>query len=112
MDRYRPTSARCSVAPRRCGDSAQASQLATSLVAGSIELRVPLTSPRRAGRFGVKAFVDAATAWNAGENFGEQRFLVGAGGGVFLGAGLFTVVLDAGRSEGRTRLHFGLGMSF
>ncbi len=83
-----------------------------SLVGGSIELRVPLTSPRRAGRFGVKAFVDAATAWNAGEKFGEQRFLVGAGGGVYLGVRLFTVALDAGRSEGWTRLHFGLGMSF
>ena len=83
-----------------------------NLIAGSVELRVPLTSPLEAGRFGVKAFVDAGTTWNAGERLADRHVLVGAGGGVYLGVGMFMATLDAARSAGRTRLHFGLGMAF
>ena len=85
------------------------SAVGDNLLGGSIEVRVPLSSPLRAGRLGVRAFVDAAATWDVGERIANQRFGVGAGGGVYLGIGPFTASLDAARSGGRTRLHVGMG---
>jgi len=53
-----------------------------SLAAVSAELRVPLTSPLNFGRFGVKAFVDAGTVWNANQRLADQPWDRGIGGGV------------------------------
>lgn len=83
-----------------------------NLAALSAELRLPITSPLSAGRFGVKAFVDAGTAWDAGQALRGRRFTRGAGGGVFFGLSALTVHVDVGRSSGRTRWHAGLGTTF
>lgn len=80
-----------------------------NLLGGSVELRLPLSSPLRSARLGLRTFVDAATTWNVGQRIATRRFFVGAGAGAYLGAGPLTISLDAGRSRGRTRLHFGLG---
>jgi outer membrane protein assembly factor BamA len=86
---------------------------ADSLAAVSAELRYPLTSPLRVGRFGVKAFVDTAAAWNAGERLKDQRFTRGIGGGVYMGAAAVIMDLDvAWPEEGKPRAHFGLGVTF
>ena len=83
-----------------------------SLAAVSAELRYPLTSPLRVGRFGVKAFVDSAAAWNAGERLRDQRFTRGVGGGVYVGAAAIIMDLDlAWPEEGKPRAHFGLGVT-
>jgi hypothetical protein len=84
-----------------------------SLAGVSAELRYPLTSPLRVGRLGLKAFVDAAAAWNAGERLRDQRFSRGIGGGVYIGAAAVIMDLDvAWPEEGRPRAHFGLGVTF
>jgi outer membrane protein assembly factor BamA len=84
-----------------------------NLAALSAEVRLPLTSPLNYGRFGVKTFVDAGTAWNRGERLDDQRFDRGIGGGVYFGATAFTGNVDlAWPREGKPRVHASLGISF
>lgn len=84
-----------------------------SLAAVSAELRVPLTSPRNFGRFGVKAFVDAGTVWNAGQRLADQPWDRGLGGGVFFGASVLTLDVDVAWPEhGDPRVHVALGVTF
>jgi outer membrane protein assembly factor BamA len=85
-----------------------------NLAAVSAELRIPVTSPLSIGRFGVKAFVDAGTAYPFGEALGDQRqWDRGIGGGVYMHLTVLSVSLDVARSrEGDTRFHFGLGVTF
>ncbi|MEW6323586.1 MAG: BamA/TamA family outer membrane protein [Acidobacteriota bacterium] len=79
----------------------------------SAELRVPLTSPLSVGRFGVTAFVDAGTAWPAGEPLGNRRFARGVGGGVYFGVAAFSAGVDlAWPADGKARVHATLGVSF
>ncbi|MGE0039624.1 MAG: BamA/TamA family outer membrane protein [Vicinamibacterales bacterium] len=72
------------------------------------ELRVPITSPLSIGRFGVKAFVDAATVWDAGQTIATRPFTRGTGAGLFMGASLFTLDVDLARSAGHTRWSVGM----
>ncbi len=83
-----------------------------NLAAGSIELRVPVTSPLSVGRLGVKAFLDAGRVWNVRESIRDEPFTRGAGGGVFFGVAALTANVDVGRSDGRTRWHAALGVTF
>ena len=85
-----------------------------NVAAVSAELRIPITSPLSIGRFGVKAFVDAGTAYRFGEALEDQtRFDRGIGGGVYLHMTVLSLSLDVARSrEGNTRYHFGLGVTF
>lgn len=83
-----------------------------NMLAMTAEVRVPVTSPLSVGRLGVKAFVDAGKAWNVRQKPGDLPFRYGAGGGVFFGVAALSVNLDVARSEGRTRLHAGLGLTF
>ena len=84
-----------------------------TLLAGTIEVRQPLNSPLSVGRFGVKAFVDAGTAWPAGGRWDDRRLDRGIGGGVYLGAGPLMMDLDVAKPrEGKVRAHFGLGVTF
>ena len=83
------------------------------LAAVSAEARLPLTSPLNYGRFGVKAFVDAGTTWDAGARLADQRFDRGIGGGVYFGATAFTGGIDvAWPREGKPRVHVGFGVTF
>ena len=84
-----------------------------NLAAASAELRIPLTSPLRVGRFGVKAFVDWGTIYGVGDKLSDQTFDRGIGGGVYLHLTLLSASLDVARSrEGNTRVHFGMGVTF
>jgi outer membrane protein assembly factor BamA len=84
-----------------------------NLAAATIEVRQPLNSPLSVGRFGVKAFVDAGTTWNAGGKLDGQPFDRGIGGGVYFGGGPFMMDLDlAWPRDGSPRAHFGLGVTF
>lgn len=85
-----------------------------NLAAVSAELRIPVTSPLSIGRFGVKAFIDAGTAYPFGQKLKDQQRLDrGIGAGAYLHLTLVSVSLDVARSrEGNTRFHFGLGVTF
>lgn len=85
-----------------------------NLAALSAELRVPVTSPLSIGRFGVKAFVDAGTAYAYGEKLRErEQFDRSVGAGAYLHLTVLSLSLDVARSRaGNTRFHFGLGTTF
>lgn len=84
-----------------------------NLFASSAELRIPLNSPLTFGRFGLKAFVDAGTAWNTAGRWDDEAFDRGIGGGVYIGGGPFIIDLDVAKPRtGNVRAHFGMGVTF
>jgi outer membrane protein assembly factor BamA len=84
-----------------------------NLAAASAELRIPLTSPLNVGRFGVKAFVDWGAIYGVGQKLSDQTFDRGIGGGAYLHLTVVSLSLDVARSlTGKTRFHFGLGVTF
>ena len=84
-----------------------------TLVAGSAEVRVPLTSPLNVGKLGVSAFVDVGTVYDKGERLGDQRFERGVGGAVWITAAVFRLDLSVARGIGAgTRVQFGAGVTF
>jgi hypothetical protein len=83
------------------------------LLATSAELRIPLTSPLKLGKFGVSLFYDAATTAAHGARLREAPFHRGGGAGLFFVATVFRLNLDIARgSGGATRLHVGAGFAF
>ena len=83
------------------------------LVAVSVELRLPMGSPLSMGNAGFRVFYDTAAAYDAGRSVHDQRFLKGAGAGVFLTVPFGSLHLDAGHDlHGSVRLHAGAGVSF
>ena len=84
-----------------------------SVAAVSAELRVPVNSPLSFGRFGVKAFVDAGTVWNAGQRLTDQAWERGIGGGVYFGATALMLDVDVAWPEhGSPRVHVSFGVTF
>ncbi|MGE3404225.1 MAG: BamA/TamA family outer membrane protein [Vicinamibacterales bacterium] len=84
-----------------------------NMAVASAELRLPLNSPLNTGRFGLQAFVDAGTTWNAGERLRGRRFDRGAGGGIYFGGGpIIGDLAIAWPEHGKPRVHFGLGVTF
>ena len=85
-----------------------------NLAALSAEVRIPMTSPLNVGRFGVKAFVDAGTAYPFGQKLKDQKQLDrGIGAGAYFHLTVLSLSLDVARSrQGNTRFHFSLGVTF
>jgi outer membrane protein assembly factor BamA len=84
-----------------------------TLVAGSTELRVPLTSPLRLGKFGVRAFADGGTAYQYGQRYRDQTIDHGVGGGVWFAATAFKLNVDVAHGLGAsTRVHVGASVGF
>ncbi len=84
-----------------------------TLVTGTAELRVPLTSPLNVGIFGVSGFVDVATVYNEGEKFSDQHLERGVGGSVWFSAAFIRLNLAVAHGVGaKTRVHFGTTVSF
>ena len=54
------------------------------MAAGSIELRLPMSSPLSVGKAGFTLFFDTGTAYPVGQSIRKQKFRKGAGAGVFL----------------------------
>ncbi|MEP7307549.1 MAG: BamA/TamA family outer membrane protein [Acidobacteriota bacterium] len=71
-----------------------------SLVSGSLELRVPLTSPLSFGKVGVSAFVDAGTIYNEGQRFVDQPWRRGVGGSVWFTAAFVRVNVSVAHGIG------------
>jgi outer membrane protein assembly factor BamA len=86
-----------------------------TLAAGSVELRMPLSSPIGTGKFGVSAFVDVGSAYDVGSRLRDQRLERAVGGGVWFSAAFVHLNLAVARGlgglGGSTRVHFGAGVS-
>jgi outer membrane protein assembly factor BamA len=92
----------------RTGDKA-----GDSLLASSVELRVPLLSPLNLARVGVKGFVDVGTVWSSASRLRDQPFDRGIGAGVYAGVAAFMLNADVAWAEsGRARAHVGMGVTF
>lgn len=84
-----------------------------NLMAGTVELRVPLTSPMGISRAGFSVFGDVGTVWDHDSSLDGARARRGAGAGVFLLASIFQLNLDvAVREGGGTRVHLSTGLQF
>jgi outer membrane protein assembly factor BamA len=84
-----------------------------SMVAASVEIRIPVTSPMGLSRAGVTVFADAGNAWNHGQKVTAGAFKTGAGVGGFFLASLFQLSLDVGfRQGGAATVHFTTGLHF
>lgn len=84
-----------------------------TLVAGTLEIRSPITSPVSVGKFGVRAFADAGTVYDKGQRYADQTLKRGYGAGIFFTAAVFHLNLDVAHGIGAgTRVHVGGGFSF
>jgi outer membrane protein assembly factor BamA len=84
-----------------------------TLVAGTLELRAPLSSPLSFGKVGVRVFADTGTVYDKGQRYKDQTLKEGYGGGVFLTAPVFHLNLDVAHGKGgSTHVYFGGGFSF
>ncbi len=82
-------------------------------LAGSVELRIPLTSVMGFAKAGFRLFADAGTVWDHGRPLSASAFETGCGVGGFVVASLFQTSLDvAVREGGDVRVHFAAGVSF
>jgi outer membrane protein assembly factor BamA len=83
------------------------------LAAGSLEVRWPITSPIRLGRFGLAAFVDHAAVYAAGTSLRDAPFDTGAGAGIFATLPAASFRLDVAHGVGAgTRVHVTFGARF
>ena len=84
-----------------------------SLVAGSLELRVPLTSPLSFAKIGVSAFMDAGTVYDSGQRFVDQPLERGVGGSVWIAAAFLRFNVAVAHGVGAsTRVHVGGNLTF
>jgi len=84
-----------------------------TLVAGSVEVRTPITSPLNVAKLGVSAFFDAATVYDHPARLEDQRFEKGIGGSVWVSAAFFRLNLAVAHGlKGSTRVHFGTSFSY
>ncbi len=81
--------------------------------AGTIEVRWPITSPLRLGKLGLRAFVDAATVYDADERMADQHFGRSVGGGVWFYLTVIRLAFDVAHgSIGTTRAQVSTGLLF
>ena len=84
-----------------------------TLVAGSLEIRTPITSPVDVAKFGVRVFTDAGTVYDKGQRYRDQTLKQGYGAGIFVTAAVFHLNLDVAHGKGAgTRVHISGGFSF
>jgi outer membrane protein assembly factor BamA len=81
---------------------------------GSVELRVPFSSPLSTGRVGFNVFMDAGADALYGQRLSDAERHRSAGAGLFIVAPIVRLNLDVARSLDAhgTRLHFGTGFTF
>lgn len=84
-----------------------------TLMASSMELRMPLTSPLEIAKLGVSAFFDTAAVYDKGERLADQTFKKGFGGSVWVSAAFIRFNLAVAHGIGSsTRVHFGGSLAF
>jgi hypothetical protein len=89
------------------------SAIGDRLTTGSLELRLPFSSPLKVAKTGVSVFWDTGTTWDAGARLADQPWKHGYGAGVFAIATIFQMKLEVAHgSDGDTRLHASAGFTF
>ena len=84
-----------------------------NLMIGSLELRMPLTSPASIARAGLTAFFDTGTVYDDGTKLSRARFRHGVGGGFFVFAFGLGFKLEAGYDlDNSVKVHFGTQFRF
>jgi outer membrane protein assembly factor BamA len=84
-----------------------------ALVAGSVELRIPLTSALDLGKLGVSVFVDEGTTYLKGQRLSNAAWHTGTGGSVWLAATILQLAVSVARSNvGGVRVNVGGGVAF
>ena len=84
-----------------------------NLAAGSIEVRVPISSPLNVGRLGLSVFADVGAAYDRGTALGDADYRWGYGGGAFFSATIVRFNLDvATDGRGGVRVHAASGFRF
>jgi outer membrane protein assembly factor BamA len=84
-----------------------------TLAAGSLEVRVPLTSALRLGKVGVSGFTDAGTTYDHGERFEDQAVKRGFGASVWCAAAFLRVNVAVAHGIGSsTRVHASGNLTF
>ena len=84
-----------------------------TMVAGSVELRIPITSALSLGKIGVSLFVDSGKAYQKGQHFADATRHTGTGASVWLMAAFFQIGVGVSHGNGAgTRVNFGTGLSF
>ena len=92
---------------------AAGSYVGDTMVTGSLELRMPLSSPLSVGKLGLSVFADTGKAYTKGEKFADQPYHTGIGGGVWLTLTAFRMGLSVAHGLGAdTRVNFGAGITF
>ena len=83
------------------------------MAAGTIELRLPWSSPLSFGKAGFKVFVDVAAAYDVGQSIRKTRFRKGAGGGIFFSVPFVQLQIDVAHNlvDG-VRAHVAAGATF
>ena len=86
---------------------------ATPWCIGSLELRIPLSTPLSVGKLGVSAFVDSGKAYPKTATFDEVPWHTGVGGSVWLTLAMFKLSFAVARGLGSGfRVNFGGGLTF
>ena len=84
-----------------------------TLLATSLEWRMPITSPLSFAKMGVSAFVDWGTAYDHGQQLRDQKWDQGAGGAVWFTVAAFRMSVGVAHGKGSgTRVNFGGGLTF
>ena len=83
------------------------------LSAGTVEVRLPVSSPRNVGRAGVAIFVDSGAIYDGHTTLAHAKYDTGIGAGWFLQLPVLSFRIDVahGLSAG-TRAHVTLGVTF
>jgi len=84
-----------------------------TLVATSLEYRIPISSPLSVGKLGVSVFADWGTAYEKGQRFRDQTLDQGVGASVWLALTGFRLSVGVAHGKGATtRFSFGGGLTF
>jgi outer membrane protein assembly factor BamA len=84
-----------------------------TMVTGSAELLLPVSSPLSAGQLGVSIFADTGAAYDKGERLTDQPWKAGYGGSVWITFTAFRMSLAVAHGKGAsTRVHVGGGFVF
>lgn len=84
-----------------------------NLAAGSIEIRMPISSPLSVGRLGLSVFADVGAAYDRGTAWRDAGYRWGYGAGAFLSATIVRFNLDvATDGRGGARVHAASGFRF
>jgi outer membrane protein assembly factor BamA len=84
-----------------------------TLLAGTAEVLVPLTSPLHLAKAGISAFTDAGTAYDKGQRLSDQQILQGFGLGVWLAAAFVHLEVSVAHGVGGgTRAQLGGAVNF